>query len=149
VQAFALNATGKLLRADGRVLLSQIPRKVGARELATLRTYVPQLEITPQSIELVDSPGPGNALLLSLHWEAGTTVFSGLGERGLAAEVVAVGLVRRRQNFNAQALWSMNNWPINCSSRWRCTRADGFAQCPLRRTFKAKSSSFSSLPTHV
>jgi RNA 3'-terminal phosphate cyclase (ATP) len=80
---------GALRRATARVLLAQVPRKVGERELRELKRFVPSLETTPQSIEHVDSVSPGNALLVSLEWERGVTVLSSLGERGVSAEVVA------------------------------------------------------------
>jgi RNA 3'-terminal phosphate cyclase (ATP) len=87
-----LVANGSLRRATARVLLAQVPHKVGERELRELKRFVPSLETTPQSIEHVDSVSPGNALLLSLEWEQGVTVLSGLGERGVSAEVVAARL---------------------------------------------------------
>ena len=47
----------------------------------------------------MDTPGPGNAVLLSVESDALTEVFVGFGERGVPAEKVAAWAVRDMQHY--------------------------------------------------
>lgn len=94
---------GALLRREARAVVSAVPLKVAQRELAVVRE---ELEFTDDELkaEVVASPGPGNALTLSLAYETVTDTFVGLGARGITAEKVArraCGEVRRSLRTDA------------------------------------------------
>lgn len=71
-----------------RIVLSRIPRHVAEREASTLRARL-GLRADEITIDEVDSPGPGNVVLLRLNLGVVTEVVTALGERGVLAEDVA------------------------------------------------------------
>ncbi len=94
---------GKLLSRDAVAMVSAVPLKVAHRELAVVRE---ELGFSDEQVrvEQVTSPGPGNALVLTLRFEQVTAVFVGLGARGITAEKVArraCGEVRRELRTDA------------------------------------------------
>lgn len=84
-----LDRRGELQSVRAQVLISAVAEHIGERELAVVRQHFPSPELqatveTPQG-----SRGPGNVLSLALDFDAVTEVFSGFGERRVAAEAVA------------------------------------------------------------
>jgi RNA 3'-terminal phosphate cyclase (ATP) len=71
-----------------RIVLSRIPGNVGDRELFTLRRAL-DLRADAVRIDEVQSPGPGNAVMVMLELGAVTEVVTELGERSVTAETVA------------------------------------------------------------
>jgi RNA 3'-terminal phosphate cyclase (ATP) len=71
-----------------RIVLSRIPRHVAEREASTLRARL-GLRADEVTIDEVDSPGPGNVVMLRLGLGVVTEVVTALGERGVLAEDVA------------------------------------------------------------
>lgn len=94
---------GALVSRNAHVLRSSVPMQVAERELDVVREVLAfgDDELTSASVE---SPGPGNALTLTLEYEHVTDVFVGLGARGVMAEKVArraCGEVRRALRTDA------------------------------------------------
>ncbi len=83
-----LLARGRLLSRDAKAVVSAVPASVAQRELAVVREVL-EFEEPELLGEAVDSPGPGNALAITLAYEHVTEVFVGLGARGVTAEKVA------------------------------------------------------------
>ena len=50
-------------------------------------------------VQRVDSPGPGNVLLVSLAFEHVTELFCGFGQRGVRAETVAARTVAEARRY--------------------------------------------------
>jgi RNA 3'-terminal phosphate cyclase (ATP) len=78
-------------------VVANLPQLIAERELAILKR---ELHLRPDAlrIEHVDSPGPGNFACVEVECGELTEVFTGFGERGVRAEVVAerlAGEVRR------------------------------------------------------
>jgi len=87
-----------LRRARARALVANLPRHIGERELATLADGLP-IDLDETRIETPAAPGAGNALLLLLDYAHGTTVVSGIGEKGTPAEDVARGVVDEARRY--------------------------------------------------
>lgn len=89
---------GRILRRRARGLVSHLPRHIAEREVdAALRKLAWPRDCG--SIEEVDSPGPGNAILLEVHCEHVTEVFTGFGQLGVRAEKVASAAAREAQRY--------------------------------------------------
>jgi RNA 3'-terminal phosphate cyclase (ATP) len=84
---------GAVLERHARALLSRVPEHVAAREIATLVRGLGWTDADARA-EQVTSPGPGNALVVTIRCEHVTEVFTGFGARGVRAEDVARGVVR-------------------------------------------------------
>src|SRR5690606_30294829 len=84
-----LEERGELRRLTVDVLLSKLPRHIGAREIGVLKASLPA---APDAIALriiEASPSPGNVVSIDCEFENVTEVFTAIGERGVPAERVA------------------------------------------------------------
>lgn len=98
---------GNIKARRARAMISKLSPQIAERELSVARRF---LEWDPSECvveSISNSPGPGNALLLELETDSGTTIFTGFEERGLIAEDVA-----RRTATEAKA-WSAADVPID------------------------------------
>jgi RNA 3'-terminal phosphate cyclase (ATP) len=98
LRAVELPERGRVVRRLARGIVSRLPRHIAEREVDTLRR---RLGWPPDcvAVEEVDSPGPGNVLIVELESEHVAEVFSGFGERGVPAETVAKGVVREVRRY--------------------------------------------------
>ncbi|HXU80367.1 MAG TPA: RNA 3'-terminal phosphate cyclase [Polyangia bacterium] len=83
-----LEERGPILAQRARVLLSNLPRSIGEREIHQLRQRF-GWEARAFAIEMVESAGPGNVVLIEVESGSLTEVFVGFGEKGVRAEAVA------------------------------------------------------------
>ncbi len=91
---------GRLRAVRVRALVSRLPRAIGEREVDVvvegMRAGI-DVEGIAGAIEgevvVVDTPGPGNAVVLELESESLVEVVTGFGEHRAPAEVVAQGVV--------------------------------------------------------
>ncbi len=83
---------GEIVGRRARALIAHLPRSVGERELKAVSSKVSGLEDALEVVEVEETPGPGNALLVELTCEHVTEIFTGFGERGVRAEKVAEGV---------------------------------------------------------
>ena len=89
LSALDLSERGVIRGRRARVWLSKLPAAIAERELAVVRKAL-GWRADECGVELVSRPtGPGNALVLEVEAENVTGVFTGFGERGRPAEVVA------------------------------------------------------------
>lgn len=84
-----LRERGPLRRRWVQALVARLPRHIADRELAVVARRLGLAESEQRVIEIFDSRGPGNALLVGLESEGVTVVFSAIGRKGLPAEAVA------------------------------------------------------------
>lgn len=89
---------GEVLRRLARAVICRLPRHIAQRELATLRQGLSWPEECTL-IEEVNSPGPGNVLVVEIHSQHVTEVFSGFGRKGLRAEAVASRVVEQVREY--------------------------------------------------
>ena len=83
-------------------LMSQIPGRIGVAEAERLAIQlgIPQEKAT---VRTVDSPGPGNAVVIRVCMDGGTAVFTGFGARGLPLERVVDEVAQEALDFIASA----------------------------------------------
>jgi RNA 3'-terminal phosphate cyclase (ATP) len=84
-----LRERGALVRGFAEAYVAALPLHVAQRELDVIRR---QLGFAPADLLLRALPndiGPGNAITVTLEHEQVTEVFTGFGEKGVRAEVVA------------------------------------------------------------
>ncbi len=89
-----LVARGALLNRYAEAIIAGVPVSVAERELACVGAALGLTEDNLRIRGLSASEGPGNALLLTLTHARSTEVFMRLGQKGVASEAVARGLVR-------------------------------------------------------
>jgi RNA 3'-terminal phosphate cyclase (ATP) len=87
---------GKLRQIRVRALISKLPSHIAERELDTVRKQVSWA--ANYSIETVESPGPGNIVLIEIESNV-TEVFTGFGQRSVPAEAVASEALRCAQAY--------------------------------------------------
>jgi RNA 3'-terminal phosphate cyclase (ATP) len=98
---------GDIKSRRARAIISKLSPQIAERELSVARRL---LEWDPSEcmVESINnSPGPGNALLLELETDSGTTLFTGFAERGLTAEEVA------RRTANEVKAWLAADVPVD------------------------------------
>ena len=85
---FAWETRGKILRRSARALVSNLPKRVGARELEGVRRELSWAR-EECAVEVLEGRGPGNALCLYVEAEGGVELVTGFGDKGVSAERVA------------------------------------------------------------
>lgn len=81
------------------VLLSGLPDRIARAELAALALRLPLSSEGVKVERVVDPVGPGNAVWVEVEHAAGTSVFTGFGERGLAARRVGQSVVSQVRSW--------------------------------------------------
>src|SRR5690606_5309610 len=91
---------GALQGVSARALVSALPVASARRELEVVHERLgwPRRALRTERVE---SQGPGNVLLLELRHDGGTTVITGLGEKGVRAEEVAARTVDEAERILA------------------------------------------------
>ena len=85
---FSLTDRGELHRARVSAVVSGIPIGIAESEADILQEKFPALKLE-RDVREVDSPGPGNAVWVTLEYERITAVFSEIGVYDLPRKVVA------------------------------------------------------------
>jgi RNA 3'-terminal phosphate cyclase (ATP) len=128
--------------ADGQrratALVSRLPEHIGQRELDYIAG---QTDWPPDAFQLdvlTDSVGPGNALILEVHSERVTEVFTGIGRLGAPAEQVAEEALNEMREYLAAGV------PVGCHladqlmlplgiAAWQTGHGGRFRTLPLTR----------------
>jgi RNA 3'-terminal phosphate cyclase (ATP) len=83
-------------------LVSRLPRKIGDRELAVVRSRLGWQDAELEVVVLAEGmAGPGNVLLLEIESEHVTEIVTGFGEVGVRAEAVAEAAVQEARRYLA------------------------------------------------
>jgi RNA 3'-terminal phosphate cyclase (ATP) len=96
-----LRERGEILAKRANALVVRLPPAIAERELNVIREM---LEWSDEQLQLETSDNaysPGNILTLEIESEQLTEIFTGIGERGVRAEVVAERAVREAQKYLA------------------------------------------------
>jgi RNA 3'-terminal phosphate cyclase (ATP) len=98
---------GATRRVSAHAMVSQLSKDIARREVFAvaealgLKQALGHRQTAACAIDEVESPGPGNALHVTVESEHGVEVFQGIGERGRRAEDVAAAVVEEVQTFLA------------------------------------------------
>lgn len=96
---------GATRRVSAHAMVSQLSKDIARREVFAvadalgLKQVLGHRATAACAIDEVESPGPGNALHVTVESEHGVEVFSGIGERGRRAEDVAAAVIEEVQTF--------------------------------------------------
>ncbi len=101
LQGFELIDRGALVRCDARALVALLPRKIGERELSTLKKKLAQDNEGWRVEEVQGSRGPGNVLIVEVEHEHVIDVFTGFGERRVKSETVAERAAKQVKRYLA------------------------------------------------
>lgn len=99
LQALHLMERGEVVRRQATAMIAQVPFDVAKRELETVGRALGWGEEERRVEELKHSPGPGNVLSLEVESEHVTEVFTGFGEKGVPAEVIAAAVAKEAQVY--------------------------------------------------
>lgn len=91
LRPLVLERRGPEVARRAKAIVSALPRHIAERELSIVHAM---LRLRSDALAVVEIPeeeavGPGNAVMVSLGFEAVTGVFTGFGRRGVPAEEVA------------------------------------------------------------
>jgi RNA 3'-terminal phosphate cyclase (ATP) len=95
---------GEILRQEAVALVSQLPRRVGDRELAALKDKLSWDDGAFDVQQVANPRGPGNVLMVTVASEHVTEVFTGFGERGVLSEQVAGAVVKPVREYLASGV---------------------------------------------
>ena len=101
LQPLELMQRGKPRTRSARALIAGLARGIATRELAIVRERLGWTEEQCEVDELPTACGPGNALILEVVNEHVTEIFSGFGQRGVAAERVATQVSQEVRDYLA------------------------------------------------
>ncbi len=96
-----LRTRGEPRGRSARALVAGLARNIATRELAVVRERLGWTEEQCAVEALPEAFGPGNALILEVASEHVTEVFSGFGQRGMAAERVATVAAQEVRDYLA------------------------------------------------
>lgn len=101
LQPLHLMSRGACIATQATAVVAGVPVDVAQRELSRLHAQLGELE---QNVRLLPSEeGPGNVLMVALHHAHITEVFTGFGERGVAAESVADRVATAARQYRESA----------------------------------------------
>ncbi|MGC4067180.1 MAG: RNA 3'-terminal phosphate cyclase [Polyangiaceae bacterium] len=92
---------GTLVTRSARALVSSIPRRIGEREIQTIREQLGWTQQDAHTDVIESTDGPANVLVVALVSQNITEIFTGFGERGVSAERVAAGVAREARAYLA------------------------------------------------
>ena len=89
---------GPIVRRSARAIVSKLPLHIAQREVDVIRRKMSLPDDCIETAE-IDSPGPGNVVLIEIESRHVTEVFTGFGQKGLPAEKVAARVVREAKRY--------------------------------------------------
>jgi RNA 3'-terminal phosphate cyclase (ATP) len=98
LSGFDLCERGETVKRECRILMSNLPAHIGQREAETIAEKL-GWEPTCCAVDEVESPGPGNAILVEVGSSHVTEVFSGFGRYGVKAEHIAADVVKQVRGY--------------------------------------------------
>ena len=89
LKRFDLCERGKIIQKTARACVANLPVSIANRELKVIGEKLEWDRDGLEAVEVENSQGPGNILILEVKSENVTEVFTGFGEKGTSAEKVA------------------------------------------------------------
>lgn len=126
----AFDEASPVRRRAAIAMVSQLPREIGERELAVVRSKL-GWRSDECGVKEVDSPGPGNALVLEVERDGIAEVVTGVGERGVPAERVAADAAAEMAAYLASGVPVGAHLADQLMLPMAVARAGRFRTCPL------------------
>ena len=92
---------GNIINQTVRASVANLPISIANRELKVIREKLEWGGEQLEAVEVENSQGPGNILIVEIESENITEVFTGFGEKGVSAEKVAKRAVKSVQEYLA------------------------------------------------
>ncbi len=92
---------GEILHRRGRALVANLPRDIAEREIKVIKRKLAWSDAVLEAEVVTNSPGPGNVVMIEIGCQHLTELFTGFGERGIRAEVVAERAVKEARRYLA------------------------------------------------
>jgi len=92
---------GNIINQTVRASVANLPVSIANRELKVIREKLEWGGEQLEAVEVENSQGPGNILIVEIESENITEVFTGFGEKGVSAEKVAKRAVKSVQEYLA------------------------------------------------
>ena len=92
---------GNIINQTVRASVANLPVSIANRELKVIREKLEWGGELLEAVEVENSKGPGNILIVEIESENITEVFTGFGEKGVSAEKVAKRAVKSVQEYLA------------------------------------------------
>ncbi len=99
LNGFDLLERGELRSRRARACVAQLTPEIARREVKVFRNRLSWPEETYEVVEITESGGPGNIVLIELEYEHVADVFTGFGEIGRRAEAVAESAVNQYRRY--------------------------------------------------
>ncbi len=99
MDGFDLRERGRITRTGVRALVARLPRHIGQRECDTITRKLAWPRTCGTVIEIADSAGPGNCVMIEIESEHAAALFTGFGQRGVKAEKVAATVAREARQY--------------------------------------------------
>jgi RNA 3'-terminal phosphate cyclase (ATP) len=90
---------GNIIHKTARASVANLPVNIANRELKVIHEKLEWDRKLLKAVEVENSQGPGNILIVEVESENITEVFTGFGEKGISAEKVAKRAVRSVQEY--------------------------------------------------
>jgi RNA 3'-terminal phosphate cyclase (ATP) len=90
---------GEVKERRGRAIVANLPLRIAERELKIIARKMSWKNEWLRAEAVTNSPGPGNVVMIEIESEHVTEVFTGFGERGVAAEAVADNAVQAARRY--------------------------------------------------
>ncbi len=98
VSSLNITERGNIKRIETRVLLANLPQHIAEREIEILRKTLG--EKSDYKVEVVESGGPGNAIVIKQKNDHITMTFTAFGKKGLPALRLAEDVIRQWKFYN-------------------------------------------------
>ncbi|MHC4177176.1 MAG: RNA 3'-terminal phosphate cyclase, partial [Planctomycetota bacterium] len=98
LQPLELTERGEITSRHVRVMIANLPQHIAQRERRTIAKKT-GWDDSSFSVAEVDSPGPGNVVMIELESDSVTEVFTGFGKVGVRAENVASSALRDARHY--------------------------------------------------
>jgi len=90
---------GEVKERRARAVVANLPLRIAERELKIIARKMSWKDEWLRAEAVTNSPGPGNVVTMEIESEHVTEVFTGFGERGVAAEAVADQAVQAARRY--------------------------------------------------
>jgi RNA 3'-terminal phosphate cyclase (ATP) len=99
LQPLHLKKRGERINAYAESFFAGLPAHIAERELAMVKKRLAWADNQLLMRAIDRQQGPGNVVLITLEYEHVTELFTGFGEKSVAAEVVANGAIKRALSY--------------------------------------------------
>jgi RNA 3'-terminal phosphate cyclase (ATP) len=95
---------GSVRSVRATAIVANLPYSIAERELAAIAALLPEIDAGSRAEKATSSRGPGNVVTIEVESERVTDLFTGFGQKGVPAEVVAGRVADEARRYLAAAV---------------------------------------------